>query len=127
MALTLTHSPGSPLPVEVEGITPDRLREKSLAEIERLEVFHGNRSVPLAELFRVSGDPTDGRIDFEGDLSGVHHIGYGMTGGEIRRPRRRRPPPRAGMTGGTIGSGRCRRLGRRRDERRLDPRPRIGR
>ena len=30
---------------------PDRLREKSLAEIERLEVFHGNRKLPLAELF----------------------------------------------------------------------------
>ena len=62
---------------------PERLREKALAEIERLEIHHGNRTIPLAELFIVSGDPSDGRIDFEGDLSGVHFIGHGMTGGEI--------------------------------------------
>ena len=102
MALTLTHSPGSSLPVELEGITPDRLREKSLAEIERIEVFHGNRRVPLAELFRVSGDPSDGRIDLEGDLSGVHHIGAGMSGGEIRVHGDAGRHVGAEMTGGTI-------------------------
>ena len=37
----------------------------------------------LAELFSVSGDPSDGRIDLEGDLAGVHYIGYGMNSGEI--------------------------------------------
>ena len=61
-----------------------RIRDKPLGEIERLEVFHGNRKLPLAEIFSVSGDPGDGRIDFEGDLAGVHFIGYGMTAGEIR-------------------------------------------
>ena len=83
MPLTLRYTETTSVPIEVEGITPDRLRDKSLAEIERLEIYHGNRKVSLAELFAVSGDPADGRIDFEGDLSGVHFIGYGMTGGEI--------------------------------------------
>jgi formylmethanofuran dehydrogenase subunit C len=83
MSLTLTYNAKTSVPVEIEGVTPDRLRDKSLAEIERLEIFDGNRKLPLAELFTVAGDPSDARIDFEGDLTGVHHIGFGMTDGEI--------------------------------------------
>ena len=29
------------------------------------------------------GDPSDGRIDFEGELTGVHYIGHGMSTGAI--------------------------------------------
>jgi formylmethanofuran dehydrogenase subunit C len=83
MSLTLSYRASSSVPVEVEGVTPDRLRDKTLAEIERLEVFHGNRKLPLAELFAVSGDSSDARVDFTGDLAGVHYIGFGMSGGEI--------------------------------------------
>jgi formylmethanofuran dehydrogenase subunit C len=83
MALTLSYRAATSVPVEIEGVTPDRLRDKSLAEIERLEAFDGNRKLPLAELFAVSGDPSDARIDFEGDLKGVHYIGYGMSEGEV--------------------------------------------
>ena len=83
MPLTLVYTDTTSVPVEVEGITPDRLRGKSPAEIERLEIYHGNRKVSLAELFTVSGEPGDGRIDFEGELGGVHFIGCGLTGGEI--------------------------------------------
>jgi formylmethanofuran dehydrogenase subunit C len=83
MSLILTYHAQTTVPIEIEGVTPDRLRDKALPEIERLEVFHGNRKVPLGELFRASGDPSDGRIDFEGDLRGVHYIGYGMTEGEV--------------------------------------------
>src|SRR4051794_17360309 len=84
MPLTLRYRAPASVPVEVEGVTPDRLREKSLAEIERLEVFRGNRKLPLGELFAVAGDPSDARIDFEGDLAGVHFIGYAMADGEIQ-------------------------------------------
>jgi formylmethanofuran dehydrogenase subunit C len=83
MPLTLRYDVKTSIPVEVEGIIPDRLRDKSLAEIERLEVYLGNRKLALAELFSVSGDPADCRMDFEGDLAGVHFIGYGMSDGEI--------------------------------------------
>jgi formylmethanofuran dehydrogenase subunit C len=83
MPLTLRYEGKTAIPVEVEGVIPDRLRGMSLAQIERMEVHHGNRKVPLAERFAVSGDPADGRIEFEGDLGGVHFLGYGMTGGEI--------------------------------------------
>jgi formylmethanofuran dehydrogenase subunit C len=83
MSLSLRYNVETSVPVEVEGVNPDRLRDKTLAEIERLEVFHGNRRLPLAELFRVSGDPSDARIDLDGNLAGVHFIGYGMGDGEI--------------------------------------------
>ena len=102
MTLKLSYIAPSSVPVEVEGITPDTVRGKSLAEIEKLEIYHGNRKLPLAELFAVSGDPSDGNMEWEGDLSGVHwigaklasgvmhvagnagrHVGSEMTGGEI--------------------------------------------
>jgi formylmethanofuran dehydrogenase subunit C len=55
-----------------------------LNQIERMEIFHGKERLPLAEFFDVSGDPSDECIEFSGDLSGVHWIGAGMDGGEIR-------------------------------------------
>ena len=54
------------------------------ATIERFEIFHGNEQRPLADFFAVSGETSDGRIDFDGDLQGVHWIGAGMTEGVIR-------------------------------------------
>lgn len=83
MALTLTYFGDTKVPVEVEGFTPDWACHKSLAEIERFEILHGNRKVPLADMFRVSGDPTDKRFDVEGNLSGVHWIGAHMASGHI--------------------------------------------
>ncbi len=44
----------------------------------------GNDSLALGELFRISGEPGDGQVELEGDLSNVHEIGQGMAGGEIR-------------------------------------------
>lgn len=102
MALTLTYLAEGTLPVEVPGVIPDRLRSRTLAEIQRLEVPMGSRSVPLARLFRISGDPADGRVEFEGNLSSVHHIGRGMTGGEIRVRGDAGRHLGAGMTGGEI-------------------------
>jgi formylmethanofuran dehydrogenase subunit C len=83
MSIKLTYRAETPVPVEVEGLTPDWACDKSLAEIEQFEVFHGNRKVPLAEMFAVAGDASDKRFDFEGDLSGVHWIGAHMRSGTI--------------------------------------------
>lgn len=83
MTLRLRHKTPSSVPVEVEGITPDSVGDKSLAEIERAEVFQGNRKTCLAEFFDVTGDPSDGRQEWEGDLSGIHWLGTGMTRGSI--------------------------------------------
>jgi formylmethanofuran dehydrogenase subunit C len=83
MALRLTYHGETSVPVEVEGLTPDWARDKSLAEIERFEIFHGNRKIPLAEMFAVGGDPADLHWDVEGNLAGVHWLGAHMTAGEI--------------------------------------------
>lgn len=83
MAITLNYRAQTLVPVEIEGFTPDWACDKSIAEIERFEVYHGNCKVALAELFSVVGDPSDKRIEFEGDLAGVHWIGAHMTSGSI--------------------------------------------
>ncbi len=81
--LTLRYTAGTTVPVEIEGFTPDFARDKSAADVERFEIYHGNRKLPLAEFFAVSGDASDGKLAFEGNLAGVHWIGAKMTGGEI--------------------------------------------
>ena len=81
---------------------PSVVRGKLLDDVRQFEVFHGNRALPLSELFDVSGNGDDERIVFEGDCSGVHWIGTGMTSGEItvRGPSGRHVGSE--MTGGRI-------------------------
>jgi formylmethanofuran dehydrogenase subunit C len=83
MSLKLVYRGQTSIPVEIEGLTPDWACDKSLAEIERFDIFHGNRKIPLAEMCTVSGDPADQRIEFDGNLAGVHLIGAHMRSGEI--------------------------------------------
>jgi len=83
MPLTLTYTAETSVPVEIEGLTPDWASGKSLEEIQRFEIFHGNQKLPLSEMFDVAGDPSDQRFDFHGNLSGVHWIGAHMREGEI--------------------------------------------
>ncbi|HEX5104471.1 MAG TPA: formylmethanofuran dehydrogenase subunit C [Pirellulaceae bacterium] len=83
MVLRLQLRNRSDVPLEVEGITADVLRDKSLADIEKLDIFQGNVKLPLAEFFSVSGDPADEVHDWEGDLAGVHWIGAKMTAGRV--------------------------------------------
>jgi formylmethanofuran dehydrogenase subunit C len=84
MPLRLQYQASTPIPVEVEGLTPTAVAGRPLSEVERFPIHHGNRQLPLAELFAVSGSADDGQLIFEGDLSGVHWIGAGMDGGVIR-------------------------------------------
>lgn len=83
MALRLTYRGATSVPVEVEGFTPDWACDKSLADIEQFPIFHGNRKIPLAEMFSVTGDASDKRFELEGNLSGVHWIGAHMASGQI--------------------------------------------
>jgi formylmethanofuran dehydrogenase subunit C len=83
VSLKLTYHGQTAVPVELEGLTPEWACGKSLAEIEHFEIFHGNRKIPLAEMFTVTGDPGDYRFDMEGNLAGVHWIGAHMTKGAI--------------------------------------------
>lgn len=84
MTLRFTLANMTTRPIELEGLTPDSVRDKSPGEIERFEVLHGNQRVPLAELFRVEGDPSDEIWELHGDLARVHGIGAQMRSGRIR-------------------------------------------
>lgn len=83
MPLELISITSDTLPIEVPGVTPDRLRSHSLAEIERWPIRHAQRTVPLGELFRVSGNTADNAIRFDGALASVHGVGAGMQDGTI--------------------------------------------
>ena len=83
IVLRLTYRGETSVPVEIEGFTPDWACDKSLAEIEQFQIFHGNQKLPLAEMFTISGDSSDKRFEFQGNLAGVHWIGAHMASGEI--------------------------------------------
>ena len=83
MTLKLSYHGTTAVPVEIEGLTPDWACDKSLAEIEQFVIFHGNRRIPLAEMFRITGDARDKQFEFEGNLAGVHWIGAQMATGRI--------------------------------------------
>lgn len=84
MAIRLTYKAATSVPVEVEGLTPDWACDKSIGEIEKFEIFHGNCKLPLAEMFSIEGDPSDKCFDWEGNLAGVHWIGAHMASGLMR-------------------------------------------
>ena len=81
--LTFTSRIVDLLPLEVADLLPSQLAGKPLREIERLPVLHGNRTLPLAEFFSVSGTADDGKLRFTGNLSSVHHLGERMDRGVI--------------------------------------------
>jgi len=70
--------------VELEGLTPDAFRDRSVTDVQRLAALVGNQTVELGELFRVTGDPADQQWRLTGDLSGVHGLGARMRDGELR-------------------------------------------
>jgi formylmethanofuran dehydrogenase subunit C len=81
MTLTLTLREQPVVPLETEGLSPDRLAGASRQEIEALPVWHGNERTRLAEFFDVSGSGDDVRI--EGDLRRVKFVGAGMAAGRL--------------------------------------------
>ena len=82
MPLTLTLREPPTVPLETEGLSPDRLAACSRGEIEALTVWHGNRRAQLADFFGVSGNG-DEELRIEGDLRGVKFLGAGMTSGRL--------------------------------------------
>ena len=102
MPLKLTYFADTLLPIELEGFTPCWAQGKSLAEIGKFPVLHGNRQLPISELFRVEGDASDGRLVFAGDLSGVHGIGAGLQTGFIHVEGHAGRHLGSGMSGGEI-------------------------
>ena len=82
MPLTLTLREPPTVPLETEGLSPDRLAGRRRGEIEALTVWHGNRRAQLADFFAVSGNG-DEELRVEGDLRRVKFLGAGMTDGRL--------------------------------------------
>jgi formylmethanofuran dehydrogenase subunit C len=70
------------IPVDVREINTGLLYDKSLRQIAKTTVHHGNRSVEFGELFRLRGNHGDGQVIWKGNLKHVHQIGYRMDQGE---------------------------------------------
>ena len=85
MALVLTRQAETTIPIEVQGIIPERLSGCSDQQIAQLPIWHGREQVELGELFQISGAMDDSMtLVWEGDLRPVHWIGSGMTCGKIQ-------------------------------------------
>lgn len=69
--------------MSLAGLTPTALAGKSLRQIEQTPVWQGNRQLPLAELFEVSGSAADLHWRLEGDFSRVHNIASAMNEGAV--------------------------------------------
>ena len=101
MSLTLTLREPPAVPIGAEALSPDRLAVLSRSEIERLELWHGNRRTALGELFAVSGGGSrDVRV--EGDLARVARLGAGMAGGRLTLAGGAGPHAGAAMRGGEL-------------------------
>jgi formylmethanofuran dehydrogenase subunit C len=83
MPLRIANTPTDRIGVDWQGITPESLRGKSLTAVQRTLIRRGTREVEFGKLFRITGDAADTRWELDGDFSTVHHIGAGMTAGEI--------------------------------------------
>jgi formylmethanofuran dehydrogenase subunit C len=75
-------------PIIAECINPDIFQGKNHREIEKLEIWEGNKQKKLGELFKVEDTRTEQQqeettIAIYGDVSRVRRIGVHMTRGEL--------------------------------------------
>jgi formylmethanofuran dehydrogenase subunit C len=82
MTLTLTLRTQPPTRVLGAGLVPERLRGFEVSEVAAMEVRCGRESVPVGELFDVSGT-ADEQLVLAGDLRRFDWIGAGMSSGQI--------------------------------------------
>jgi formylmethanofuran dehydrogenase subunit C len=82
--LKLTFRAPSAVPLELDGITPERVAGLTPLEVAKLPVQYGNRSEPLGAFFDVTPDRDRlADLHFAGDTRNVKSIGAGMTAGSV--------------------------------------------
>jgi formylmethanofuran dehydrogenase subunit C len=100
LKLTL-RAPGDQ-PLDLLGITPDRLAKLSAAEVPRLLIHHGNRQEELGQFFDVSGSPSDAEVVFYGTTNATQNLGAGMATGHLFVFDQAGYHAGAGMSGGRL-------------------------
>lgn len=87
MPVTMSLKQPLDVPVEAETITPGRMAGLTLPEIRKMEVYQGNQTLTLGEVFAIKGRASkraeDTEIVLQGDLRKVKRIGQSMDGGQI--------------------------------------------
>jgi formylmethanofuran dehydrogenase subunit C len=99
--LTLTLREQPTVPLETEGLSPDRLATGTRGEVEAVTVWHGNQRAQVGDFFAVSGR-ADEEVRVEGDLRRVKFLGAGMTAGRLTIVGDAGMHTGAGMRGGEL-------------------------
>ena len=84
MPLKIRMHTESKIPIEVDSLKLEAMRELSCQEIANLKVYRGNQQVPCGEFFAVSGSAhEDNTVVWEGNLRKVKYIGSHLSSGSI--------------------------------------------
>ena len=81
-ALTLKLKTDLAQRVDCSPLTPDKLTGKDVADIAAMELVSGRLTLPVEELFDISGDDVND-IRFENSSAKLDHIGHAMSQGRI--------------------------------------------
>ncbi len=100
--LHLTPIANPQIPVELDGILPDRLAGLQPGEIAKLPIFHGNRREELGQFFSVTGDASYGEVVIHGSCPWVKLLGAKLSTGRIVVEGSVGMHAGAGMTGGEL-------------------------
>ena len=87
---------------DLRGLTPDSCRERTLEEIRGREFVLAGESVAIGDVWKVTGDPSDGELVIRADCSRGDFIGAGMKSGSLTIDGDAGDHLGAGMLGGTI-------------------------
>lgn len=99
----LTLREPTTVPLELDGVTPERVAALSAMEVAKLSVQHGNRTEPLGEFFDVGSRTVPAAdLQFAGDTRNVKGIGAGMTSGFVYVENSVGMHAGARMTGGSL-------------------------
>ena len=106
MSDIVTLAPRVPLsePIEVDGLTADRVASLSEKQIAELPAWHGRRAVQLGDFFSVRGGNA-AVVRIEGDVSLLRGLAVAMTGGEIVVEGQVGDDVACGMSGGVLRIG----------------------
>ena len=103
MPLTITLKNKTSIPVEVDSIQLDNVVNQTADDVKQTIVQYGNKQLPLAEFFDVSGSAADDQeIVWEGDCDHIKLIGAKLKSGRIRVEGNAGMHLGAEMTGGEI-------------------------
>lgn len=84
MPLTIQIKESSSIPLEVDTVRLETVREQSADQVAATLIQRGNEQVELGQFFDISGSATDDHVVWEGDCSRVKLIATHLTTGHVR-------------------------------------------